>query len=97
MIGLVSPLKGVPVHSNVSVDDSAAVKIVSANRNRKSLVIQNTGGQTVYIGDSSVTNSDEGRGYAVFAGTTFVDNATDTEWWAVAASSTNVLHVIEIT
>lgn len=94
---IVTPRKGKRTGTNISVGSSSAVQIAQNNNSRKSLIIQNQGSQTVYIGDSTVTNSGATRGYALFSGNTFTDNASDEEWWAVGASSTNNLYVLEVT
>ncbi len=96
MFSLIVPRKGKPLHTNVSAGASQAVQLVAANRERKTAVFQNTGAETVYIGASTVSNVGANRGYALFAGVTFVDNATDTDWWAISTSTTNVIHVIEV-
>jgi hypothetical protein len=88
-------IKGTATRTNVSVTGSRAA-IAVLNGNRKSLMIQNQGTDTVFLGGSDVATSGAGRGYALFAGATFTDDATNTEWWAVANSGTQILHIEEV-
>ena len=92
MFSLIVPRKGTPTRTNPSITTSAS-KVASANKNRKSITFQNTGSATVSLGGSDVTGS---NGYQLAAGGVFTDNATDTEWWAVTASGSSTLHVIEV-
>lgn len=96
MISLVSPLKGKRIVSNVAVSGSSPTLLVAANPSRKTLAIQNQGAVTVYIGDSTVTTSGATTGYALAAGTTFVDNASSSAWYAVPASSTAQIYCLEV-
>lgn len=96
MFTVVTPRKGVRTHSNYSVDSSFIVKLAAVNTNRKTITFQNQGSVTVFIGDATVANTGGTTGYALFSGQTFTDNASDGEWWAIAASSTANVHVIEV-
>jgi len=93
---LVTSRKGPRTETNYTVGTSALL-IAAANRNRKSITIQNQGGETVFLGNAGVTNSGSDIGFALFTGTSFTDNASDDPWYAVSASTNNVLHVIEVT
>lgn len=95
MLGQVSSVKGNRTHTNVTVTTTAAL-LVAANGNRKSVTIQNQGSVTVYLGKEDVTTTGATRGFALLADHTFTDNASNGLWWAVAASSTAVVHVIEV-
>lgn len=95
ILSLVVPKKGTRTHTNVTVDTSADL-IVAANGNRKSVVIQNNGAVTVYLGKSNVAASSTNQGYALAAGQTFVDNASTEAWHGITASSSATLHVIEV-
>ncbi len=91
---LVTPRKGIPTRTNTTV--SALIQLAEANQNRKSILFQNQGAVTVFLGGPAVAISGANRGYALFAGATFVDNATDTEWWAIPASGSPIVHVEEV-
>lgn len=96
MFALVVPRKGVRINSNVSVGTSAT-QLAFQNKNRKTISLQNNGAVTVFIGDSTVANTGAARGYSLFAGATFTDNASDGEWWAIGASGTSIVNVLEVT
>lgn len=87
--------KGYRVHTNITVGESAGA-IVAENGNRKSLIIQNQGSVTVFIGPFGVDTSGSARGYALVAGASFTDDASRQEWWAIASSSTAILHIVEV-
>lgn len=87
--------KGTATRTNVTVTTSSA-ELVAPNNNRKSVMFQNQGSVTVFLGGSGVTTTGAGRGYALFASSTFTDDATDKEWWAVAASDTAIVHIEEV-
>lgn len=95
MISLVSPTKGTRTHSSVTATTDAGL-LVAASAHRKTVLIQNQGSVTVYLGKSTVTTSGSTRGYALFAGSTFVDNASTEAWYVIAASSTAIIHVLEV-
>lgn len=92
----VTSRKGSPTRTNVTVQSSGSGLVVAANGNRKSLLFQNQGSVTIFLGGPDVAISGASRGYALFAGASFTDDATATEWWAIAASSTAILHVEEV-
>lgn len=95
MISQVSPTKGKRTHTNVTATTAAGV-LVAANGNRKTVTFQNKGAVTVFLGKSDVATSGSAGGYALFAGASFTDNASTEAWYAIAASSTTVVHVIEV-
>lgn len=94
-IGLVSALKGKRYHSNVTATGSA-VLVSAANENRKSITIQNQGSDTVFIGPSTVATGGSRRGFALFTGTSFTDNGSADEWWAISSGTSDILHIVEI-
>lgn len=59
-------------------------------------MFQNQGADTVFLGGSNVTTSGAQRGYALFSGTTFTDDATDKPWFAIAATGTVIVHIEEV-
>lgn len=95
MFNIIVSRKGTQTPSNYTITTAAAM-VAAKNGNRKSITFQNQGSGTIYLGTDVVTSSGPNRGYALFAGATFTDNATDGEWWAVGTGS-DVLHVIEVT
>ncbi len=88
-------VKGTPTRTNVTTTTSRA-QIVTANANRKSVLFQNQGSVTIFLGGPDVDITGASRGYALFAGTTFTDDATLSEWWAIAASDTAILHIEQV-
>lgn len=92
---LVAPRKGARSESNVTVG-TAAVLLVSYNVNRKSVMFQNNGTAVVYLGPANVTASGATAGYALAAGVTFTDNASDREWWAISGTAGQTVHVIDV-
>lgn len=94
MYSLVVPNKGPRTHTNISVS-SSPVLLVGANKNRKSVIFENQGSSVVYLGKEGVATSGTDRGYALFVGSTFTDNASDGAWYAVAGSE-GLVHVIEV-
>lgn len=99
MISEVSPLKGIPTNSQYSVGSSTPILVAPANTSRKSITYQNQGAVTIFLGfnNPNVTGSGSNLGYALFAGTTFTDNATNTSTYALAASSSAALYVMDVT
>jgi hypothetical protein len=98
MVGevLVIPAKGTRVTTNVNVSGGSPTLLVAANPNRKTLVIQNQGSVTVFLGDANVGTTGADTGFALFAGTAFVDNASTTAWYAVPASSNANINLLEV-
>jgi hypothetical protein len=93
---LTRALKGTGVPSNVTVGTSP-VMLVQPNVNRGSLIIQNQGSVTVYLGiDSTVSATGSTRGYALFAGATFTDDATAGAWWAVSGTAGQIVNLLEV-
>lgn len=88
--------KGHRTTTNVTVQSSGATQLLSAAPHRKSAMLQNQGSVTVFIGGGDVAISGPSRGYALFAGASFTDDATADEWWAIAASSTAIVNVMEV-
>lgn len=97
MFTVTVPRKGIPKHSNVSVGASTAVQISSANAERKVLVIQNTGSNSILIGDSTVAATGASAGFVLAAGLSFYDEWSNTEWWAISSTGTNIVHAIDVT
>ena len=95
---LVTPRKGKPTVTNTNVGSSVVVQIAAVNPSRKSITIQNQGAVTVFIGfgNPNVATSGANTGYALFTGTTVTDDATDQAIYALAASSTALLNVTEV-
>lgn len=94
---LTTSKKGVLTTSNVSVETGATIRLIAANGNRKSLILQNQGSGTVFIGaTSTVAISGTARGYALFTGASFTDDATAGEWWAISGTGTNIVNVQEV-
>ena len=61
------------------------------------MTIQNQGGGTVFLGiDDTVTDSGATRGYALFTGQTFTDDATNGAWWAISTSGSNIVNLMEV-
>lgn len=87
--------KGKRTHTNVTIPNTQAAIVVD-NVNRKSLIIQNQGSETVFLGKQGVAISGANRGYALAAGTSFTDDASDEAWWAISTSTNNILHVVEV-
>jgi len=96
MFVFTTPRKGTAVRTNVTVESSGSGVLVSGNPNRKSIIFQNQGSVTVFLGGLDVAVSGASRGYALFAGASFTDDATDKEWWGIAASSTAIVHILEV-
>lgn len=95
MFSIVTPRKGARRASVVTAGSGPAL-LAAADRNRKSLTMQNQGSVTVYLGGPAVASSGADRGYALFAGATLTDNASDDAWYALAASDTAIVHVIAV-
>ena len=73
---------------------ATAASIISSNSTRKSLVITNTGSNTIYLGDnSSVTDS---NGYPLEAGGTLKDTSYSGTWYGICSSGeTSTANYIE--
>ena len=85
---------GTRTASNVSVT-AAATQLAAANTNRKSLVLQNNGSVTVYLGNASVAASGPVQGLTLAVGASFVDTTSGDAWFAVTSSSAATIHVEE--
>ncbi len=103
MSDMITPRKGTPVASNVTVGASDPILLIpdsgyiGPDAARKSVMFQNQGSVTVFIGGEAVSTTGANRGYALFAGASFTDNSSNAAWYAIAASSTAVVHIIEVT
>lgn len=96
MFDIVQFRKGKRVHTNVTVDTNAQA-VVAANNSRKSVIFQNQGDVTVFLGKLDVSQTGATRGYALFKGLSFTDDSSDEEWWAIAASGSAIVHIVEVT
>jgi hypothetical protein len=96
MWGMTEVRKGTRTVTSVSVGTGSAVQLAKLNTNRKSLLVQNQGAQNIFIGPSTVTISGPTTGYLVAAGTTFTDNASADELWALSSSGTQIVSVVEV-
>lgn len=56
--------------------------LVSAQLNRKNLLIQNYGTDTIYLGTNNQVSVD--RGFPLKSGASFNDDASDSEYWAIS-------------
>lgn len=73
---------------------SSASSIVAANSSRKSVTIHNAGSVTVYLGGTSgVTTS---NGIPLGAGETLSDDSSTDAWYAITASGTADLRIVEV-
>jgi hypothetical protein len=95
MFGINVSAKGRRTHTNITVDTNAAALLVD-NPNRKSLILQNQGSVTVFLGKLGVSQTGATRGYAMAAGTSFTDDASFEAWYAIAASGSAIVHIIEV-
>lgn len=73
---------------------SSAASIVAANASRKSVTIHNAGSVTVYLGSTSgVTTS---NGVPLAPNATMSDEASTDAWYAITASGTGDLRIVEV-
>lgn len=93
---LTTPRKGTPTMNNIVVGSGAAVQLIKPNRNRISVMFQNQGTVNVFLGTSTVTASGTTTGYLLAPGTIFTDNATNVDWWGIAASASANVTVMEV-
>lgn len=87
--------KGKRTASSVLVTGTPTI-LSPANNNRKSIMFQNQGGTTCFVGKQTVSDTGPFRGYALFASATLTDSASDDEWWGIATMGDCVVHVIEV-
>jgi len=74
---------------------TAAVEVVAASADRQSVLVQNTGPETVYVGfDASVTAA---NGVEIAAGGTYADETYAGALYAVTASGTTDIRFQEVT
>jgi hypothetical protein len=95
-IALVSPKLGTRRQAVVTVT-TTAVQLAAANPNRKSVIFQNQGSTTAFIGPATVTASGATQGFALAGGASFTDNASGEPWYAIAASGSAPVLAIEVT
>lgn len=73
---------------------TAAASIVAANTARRAVTIHNAGAVTVYLGkDNTVSTS---NGFPLGVGSSMSDDVSTDAWWAITASGTGDLRVIEV-
>jgi hypothetical protein len=73
---------------------SAAALALAANADRERALIYNNGSQTVYLGkDATVTTA---NGLPLVSGASLEDDRTADAWWAIVASGTGDLRIVEI-
>lgn len=72
---------------------TSAASIVAANPDRLSLMIHNAGAVVVYLGPSGVTTS---SGVPLGVGATLTDTTSVDAWYAITASGTGDLRIIEV-
>lgn len=73
---------------------TSAASVLAANASRKAAIFYNNGADTIYLGGSSgVTSS---NGMPLVAGATLYDNVSTDAWWAIMASGTGDLRIIEV-
>jgi len=86
-------VRGSKVFSTAAPTASAA-QCLAANASRKTAVIYNNGSQTVYLGGSgSVTTS---NGLPLLVGASVEDDTSVDAWFAVTASGTGDLRIVEV-
>lgn len=95
MFGFLPSSGGHRAHAIVAVGD-VAVRLLAASGQGRARTFQNQGSVTVFIGPSTVTASGPTAGYALFAGETFSDNASNEPWFGITASGSAPVHVIEV-
>ncbi len=92
-IGTVGPTKGTRTHSTAAPTTTAG-SVLAANVNRKVAVFANDGDVTVYLGSTAgVTTS---NGYPLLPDAVLVDDLSTGAWYAITASGTGDLRIIEI-
>jgi hypothetical protein len=96
MYDIIDMRKGGRTQTNVTVAADQPYLLIGAASTRKSVVFQNQGSVTVFIGPSTVAISGATRGYALFAGASFTDDASDQDWWGIAASTSAIVNVIQV-
>jgi hypothetical protein len=94
-----SKLSGVAHQSTVTVGTGAAVQLVAA-RPQRSFVIQNTGANDLYIGDSTVTASGATAGLLLKGGqtppTSFSDATIYGPVYGIAVTGSTTAAVFEV-
>lgn len=87
------PAKGTRTFSTAAPTNSAA-QALAANTSRKEALIYNNGTMTVYLGkDNTVTTS---NGLPLAPGATLRDDRATGAWWAIVASGTGDLRIVEV-
>lgn len=84
-----------PKTISVAAPSTTAAEIVAENTRRAQVRIKNThASATVYLGpDDTVTSA---TGYPLIAGAELIDDVSTDAWYAVMASGTGAVAVIEI-
>ena len=73
---------------------AAATPALAANTSRKEALIYNNGAQTVYLGrDAQVTTA---TGLPLVSGATLRDDRATGAWYAITASGTGDLRILEV-
>ena len=73
---------------------TTATEVVAAYRSRKQLSIRNVGTVDVYLGTSNAVTAS--NGYLLAAGETYDDADTGSAYYAITASGTADLRVLEV-
>jgi len=74
---------------------TSAVEVVAANDDRLSVLVQNTGSETIYVGfDATVTAA---NGVQVAAGGTYADGTYSGAVYAITSSGTSDVRFQEVT
>lgn len=74
---------------------NTAAVVLAANTERERALIYNNGSQTVYLGkDGTVTTA---NGLPLIPGAALEDDRTADAWWAIVASGTGDLRILEVT
>jgi hypothetical protein len=71
----------------------SAASVLAANANRLRALIQNTGSVNVFLGVSGVTSS---TGLLLVPGASLEDDASNDAWFAITASGTGALVILEV-
>lgn len=69
-------------------------RVLAANGDRLSATLWNTGAQTIFLGSDNTVSPTNGVPLA--ANAALVDDDSYDEWWAVVASGTSTMPVVEV-
>lgn len=87
--------KGCKTTQSAAAPTSSAARVLAANTFRRLALLVNYGSVTVYLGGPGVTTS---NGIPVLAnGGAYEDVTTVDDWYAVTASGTGDLRILEVT